>query len=271
MNGATDTPLAQTAVGEVASTVEAARVAGAGGTSTAGPPREYWHADGLVDRVRGEFEAAHRDGEIAGLRECFYLLAEYHARTIAILGYALGHRREPLTQASLRNLMAIHRALHLMHRVEPDVVPEALTVGRDIRRRLFDDMIVRVLRDSPEPLDVATITRRVNDLDVLADATEATISRHLASLVSSGNARSRGDGFALTSRAYHTVNLDQAVLAALLGPTVAPRLERAGFRGARAGRLRRRRALQPAGRRESWPELRRAGEQVLAHLRALGR
>jgi hypothetical protein len=216
-------PLAPLSDGEIAPALETAH--------PADPSRVFWHAHGLADRVRREFVEAHRHGDTAGLRARFYLLADYYARTVAILRYALLHRREPLVLASLRNLMTLHRALHMMHRIEPDVVPEAITVGRDIRLRLFEDMIVQVLRESPGPLEVSTITRRVNDLDVLADATEATIGRHLANLVSSGNARLRGDAFVLTSRAYHTMNLDQAVLAALVGPTLVPGFERAGFHG----------------------------------------
>lgn len=231
MNASVDVPLVPTSESETAPTMEASRVPGPGGTRTAVPLHAYWRADGLADRVRCEFEEAHQAGDVAGQRARFYLLADYYARTVAILRDALGHRREPLALAALRNLMTLHRALHLMHRLEPDVVPEALTVGRDIRLRLFEDMIVQVLRESPGPLDVATITRRVNDLDVLADATETIISRHLANLVSSGNARPRGDAFVLTSRAYHTMNLDQAVLAALAGRTLAPTFERAGFQG----------------------------------------
>jgi superfamily II DNA or RNA helicase len=207
------------------------------------PPHTYWHAQGLADRVQREFQEAGRRGDTAGLRERFYLLAEYHARTIEILRQALAGRHEPLANAALRNLVTLHQALHVMHRAAPDTVPEALSVSRDIRLRLFEDMIVQVLQESARPLDVSTIARRVNDLDILADAPQATISRHLENLAASGYVRQRERGFVRTARTYHNVNLDQAGLHTLVGPALEGSFERAGFSGlsdvlARKSRLR---------------------------------
>jgi superfamily II DNA or RNA helicase len=191
----------------------------------------YWNAQALVERVRREFEAAHKRGDSGGARERFFLLAGYHARTVSILRYALAARRELLARAALRNLVTLHKALHAMHRSEPDAVPEALDVDRGNRLRLYEDMIVEVLEESPTALDPRAITRRVNALDVLADASEATITRHLDILVGSGHVRRAEQGYRRTAHGYRAVNLDQAELRALLNPTLAWRLSREGFGG----------------------------------------
>ena len=129
------------------------------------PPSRYWQAQGLADMLQREYDEAHKLGKFAVMRERFYLLANYYTRTLAILRYALKERRELLAQAALHNLIALHKSLHYMHKVAPAVVPGTLALNREIRSRLMENLIVQILQDAPEPLDLTTITQRINDLN----------------------------------------------------------------------------------------------------------
>ena len=73
--------------------------------------RQYWEAQGLTDIVVPEFEAASAAGQTDRMRAAFYVLAGYRARTITIFRWAFEHGREPLAQATLRNLIALHTGL----------------------------------------------------------------------------------------------------------------------------------------------------------------
>jgi hypothetical protein len=87
--------------------------------ATPRPGHQYWEAQGLTDIVVPEFEAASAAGRTDQMRAAFYVLAGYRARTITIFRWAFEHGREPLAQATLRNLIALHNGLRKMREVAP--------------------------------------------------------------------------------------------------------------------------------------------------------
>jgi len=114
--------------------------------------RNYWQAQGIAELALGQFATATEEGDRAGQRRAFYLLAGYYGRTCRIAQSALADRREPLAQAALRNLIALHRPLTQMHRTAPGAVPLALILDRSARDQFARDLIVRVLSESHESL-----------------------------------------------------------------------------------------------------------------------
>ena len=196
------------------------------------PRRRYWEAQGLAELVLSEFGAATEQQDEAGQRRAFFRLASYYGRTHRILRTALEGRRGPLAAAALRNLVALHRPLTYMHRTAPHTVPIALTLDRDARDRFCRDLLVRVLGESPAPLDVSTLVERVNALDLLG-VRAGTVERHLRGLIETGFAEPAGRQpatYARTTRAYGELDLDAYSLQALLGPELYQQCERAGFR-----------------------------------------
>src|SRR5436189_269525 len=77
------------------------------------PPRKstngYWEAQGVAELALAQFDAGLADDDRAAERQAFYRLAHYYQRTRTIAREALTRRREPLAQAALRNLVALHR------------------------------------------------------------------------------------------------------------------------------------------------------------------
>ena len=198
------------------------------------PPRagrQYWEAQGLTDIVVPEFEAASAAGRTDQMRDAFYTLARYRARTITIFRWAFSNRREGLAQATLRNLIALHNGLRKMREVAPTTVPRSLALGRSGRVGLARDLVVKVLVDSDRPLDTATVTERVNRLSQVAPLKPNRIREHLKELIDTGHAERKGNGYRRTKRAYFEVNQDEAALEALLGPSIYRKFEEQGFRG----------------------------------------
>jgi hypothetical protein len=195
------------------------------------PGRQYWEAQGLTDIVVPEFEAASAAGQTDQMRAAFYVLAGYRARTITIFRWAFAHRREALAQATLRNLIALHNGLRKMRELAPDAVPHSLALGRSGRIRLTHDLVVRILNDSDRPLDVRSVTERVNGLSQVAPLKPDRIREHLKELVDTGHVERKGNGYHRTKRPYFEVNQDHAALEALVGPSIYAQLEERGFRG----------------------------------------
>jgi superfamily II DNA or RNA helicase/predicted ArsR family transcriptional regulator len=193
--------------------------------------RNYWQAQGIAELALGQFAAATEDGDRAGQRRAFYLLAGYYGRTCRIVQSALADRREPLAQAALRNLIALHRPLTQMHRTAPGAVPLALILDRAARDQFARDLIVRVLSESRESLREDAIAARVNELELLGTIVPGTVRRHLQYLEASGHAVRSDRGHARTGRTYAEIDLDSASLRAFLGPELSDRLAAAGFRG----------------------------------------
>lgn len=190
----------------------------------------YWEAQGLTEIVAAEFEAANAAGRAEQLRADFYLLAGYRARTVTIFRWAFDHRREPLAQATLRNLIALHAGLRKMRELAPGVVPRALALGRTGRMRLTRDLVVKVLGDSDRPLETRIVAERVNALSQVRPLKPERIRERLKELVDSGHVERKANGYRRTKRPYFEVNQDETALEAVVGERIYSRLEHDGFR-----------------------------------------
>ncbi|MCW5853172.1 MAG: DEAD/DEAH box helicase family protein, partial [Anaerolineae bacterium] len=193
--------------------------------------RGYWQAQGLAELTLSEFHAALAQQNRAAIRRAFFRLVGYYTRTLYILRSALEEGKEPLAQASLRNLVVLHRPLAQMHSAAPDIVPLTLTVNREARDRVVKDLMMRVLAETPEPLPLAVLAERVNALHLLGQIGETALRRHLDDLVASEYVVNREGRFARTGRAYPELNLDEVSLRALVGESGFAKLDQAGFQG----------------------------------------
>src|SRR5579859_1902942 len=199
--------------------------------ASATPPRRYWQAQGFADALQREFDEALQNMRVVEMRERFHALARFYTRTLAILRSSLHDGREPLAQAALHNLIALHKSLHYMHQVAPGTVPNTFTLNRDVRPRLIENLTVQILEDAAEPLDPPAITSRVNEIDLLGGVSEGAIRRHLGNLVSAGYVALLDGRYSRTARAYSSINLDQAGLQTLLDPALYKQVDLAGFHG----------------------------------------
>ncbi|HVB22252.1 MAG TPA: DEAD/DEAH box helicase family protein [Ktedonobacteraceae bacterium] len=221
---------------EISPMMETTHMLASQAPASATPRRHYWQAQGLADTILHEFDEAMSSGKLAEMRERFYIIANYYDRTVDILRNALRERREPLAQAALHNLIALHKSLQYMHKLAPDSLPSTLTLDRDVRPRLIQNLIMQVLQNSPEPLDLVAIRKHVKESDLLAGASEPMLQHHLDNLISTGHiervqVRPLDERYAPTTRAYGTINLDQAGLHTLLDSTLFHRLDAAGYHG----------------------------------------
>lgn len=198
---------------------------------TTKPKRRYWQAHGLAELALGEFQVAHAEDDRAGRRRAFFLLAGYYGRTIRILRSALERGNEPLAQAALHNLIALHHPLTQMHRAAPDDVPYPLTVDRQIRDRFVKDLIARVLSETPEPMNVTSVVERVNDLDLIGAIGQSATRRHLREMIGAGHVQRVNGRYERTDRIYPQLVLDEYSLRALLGDNFYEQLGDEGFRG----------------------------------------
>ena len=105
-----------------------------------GPATDYWDAGVFAASVFADFEADRQDGDPAGMRRRFFLLARYQGRTIGILRSALQSGATDLILRSLENLVLIHRQLARMRSDAPRAVPLVLTLDRASRRRVLPDL-----------------------------------------------------------------------------------------------------------------------------------
>ncbi|WP_432821509.1 DEAD/DEAH box helicase, partial [Trichloromonas sp.] len=230
-DGPRDEELEPTLDSEPAPMMEPVAELAATAAASAVTPRRYWEAQGFADAIHRDFEKDLARGDFAAMRERFYILARYYGKTLAILRHALLDRQEPLLQASLRNLVALHHPFHHMHDIAPSSVPIALTLDKRHRRRLIEDLIVEVLQESAVPLSLADLTTRVNELHLLANAGEKIIREHLENLSATGHLTGGEEGYRRSHRVYVATNLDQAGLEALLGEELYPYFEQGGFHG----------------------------------------
>ena len=199
--------------------------------ASATPPKRYWQAQSFADTLRREFDEAQHLGNMARMREQFYLLANYYTRTAAILRYALNAHRESLAQVALHNLIALHTSLYAMYRAAPGTIPSPLSLIHEARSHFIEDLIVRVLEETAKPLDIAAIAMKVNALDLLAGTSEQVIRRHLSNLVASGYLQplASTSTYTRTTRAYSPINLERTGLRVLLGLALYQQLDEAGF------------------------------------------
>ena len=192
--------------------------------------RQYWEAQSLAELALADFNEALKQEDVAWQRREFYILANYYGRTLRIIRTAINHGKEPLAQAALRNLVTLHRPLAKMHKDSPHSVPLALSLDRKGRDDLVRDLIVRVLAESPEPLQASEVIERVNDLDLLGTIRKGTVQRHLKNLAASGFVKRReGRRFVRSHRVYSELDLDALSLRALTGPDLYQKFEEAGF------------------------------------------
>ena len=131
--------------------------------------RAYWQAEGLVTKGWARFEAARAANSPARQRSAFFQLAKYQAKTIQILQTAFGGQNEALAQATLLNLLALHRGLMQMYRTAPDLVPVPLLMDEDAREDFVSDLIVQVLSESNVPLSMEDILSRTRHFDILGE------------------------------------------------------------------------------------------------------
>ncbi len=216
---------------ETAPMMEPAAKLGPAAPASAVPSARYWQAQSMAESLHRDFESARQRGDIPAMRERFYILARYYGRTLAILRHALADRKEELLCAALRNLIALHQPLHHMHDIAPTRVPLALTLDREQREQLLEDLLIEVLHQASRPLPLAELTERLNDLHLLADVKPDDLQPHLENLRDGGHLESTGEGYARTSRAYGAINLDRAGLQALVGEGFYRQCERAGLHG----------------------------------------
>ena len=196
------------------------------------PAPDYWDAGEFADSVLDGFEAARRDGDQAGMRSRFYLLARYQGRTLGILRNALRSGSTGLILRSLENLVVLHRHLARMRSDAPRAVPLVLTLDRASRRRVLPDLVMGVLEDAAGPLELDSVTARTNDLHVMAFARRPVVATVLADLVAAGYVRRVADGrFLVTRRVYHRVNPDREGLRAILGDRLYREFDQGGFPG----------------------------------------
>lgn len=195
------------------------------------PPKEYWQAQNLARILHQKFEELKKSGDIKEMRGQFFVLAHYYGRTLGILRQALSSGNEPLINTALRNLVMLHQPIHHMHEVAPTTVPFAITLDKKTRRKLVEDLIILILQESAEPLLVEAITSRVNDLHFMVNVKMKSINNYLDDLIAKGHVLRIDGGFSRTKRAYSSINLDHASLAALLGEKLYQEFEQGGFPG----------------------------------------
>ena len=195
--------------------------------------RGYWQAEGLIAEGMSRFQQATALGDPVLQRRVFYRLASYYGRTLHILNSALSGRNEDLAQAALHNLLALHRALYHMHRSTPDAVPLPLPFHLDDRNDFVRDIMVRVLAESPSPLETRAIAERVNHLHMLGRVPMTAVRDHLTDLEATGHVLAEGGYYSRTHRPYVELDMDVVGLRAVSGPAIHGSLAVRGFPGLR--------------------------------------
>ena len=194
-------------------------------------PKDYWQAHNFAARIHREFVFHQERGNIGGMRRQFFLLARYYGRTLGILREALRRGNSSLISVALRNLVALHQPFESMREVAPTTVPLVLTLNRETRRRFLEDLIIRVLQESPTPLTLDMIVQNVRDLHIIFEAEGEIVNNNIESLISRGYIEKAGDRFSKAKRPYDNVNLDHAGLEALVGQRLYRDFEEKGFLG----------------------------------------
>jgi superfamily II DNA or RNA helicase len=200
------------------------------------PPRRrrgYWQAEGLIVERLSRFQQATTLGDPVLQRRAFYRLANYYGRTLHILNGALSARNEDLAHAALHNLLALHRALYHMHRSAPDVVPLPLPFHLDDRNEFVRDILMRVLAESPNPLETKAIAERVNHLHMLGRVPHTAVRDHLTDLEATGHVLAERGSYRRSQRPYVELDMDVIGLRAVSGPTIHGTLALRGFPGLR--------------------------------------
>lgn len=191
----------------------------------------YWDAHSFAQNLITEFEHAYQTGDNDTVRDRFYVLAAYFRRTLAILHSSLEHRRERPTEAALENLIVLQRALSTMRRLAPDFAQSTLALEVGVHHRVNRDLVHQILVDARGPLGLRSITRRFNELDLIADARPRAIREALDALIGTGHAVASLDRYSASRLPYIDSDVDHESLSILLGPSLAPRLAASGYEG----------------------------------------
>lgn len=189
----------------------------------------YWQAQGLIELALSRFHSAHEKNRPAEQRRAFYRLANYHGRTLRVLNSALHRQDEPLTQAALHNLQALHRGMMQMHRAAPHVVPLPIALSTHSRHDFVRDLIMRVLAETPPALPVDAIHTRANHLDLLGNVALEDVHEHLRALAHAEHVAQEEAGFVRSTRVYDELDKDVAGLRALIGRTFFARFAERGY------------------------------------------
>lgn len=189
----------------------------------------YWQAQGIIHRTLSHFENALADKNAQAQRRAFFRLASYHGRTLHIFGTAQQSRNDALAQATLHNLMALHRALHHMHQSDPSVIPMPTVLPATERKRFLRDLIVRVLQESSRALTHEELSARVTRLDMLGRATPSEVAQYVQELVHEKYVLHEAGAFSRSSRPYTGLDWNLLSLRALLGDDLHRRFEEIGY------------------------------------------
>jgi DEAD/DEAH box helicase len=200
-------------------------------TMSSSPSHHYWEAQAFANALHEKFEDALERGDYAVMRRDFYVLARFYGRTMAILQRSLAEKREALVNIALRNLVALHEPMHHMHDLAPGGAPLVLTLEKNTRGRLLDDLIIKVLDEAPAPIEASLLERRVNELHVLGNASRATVATRVDRLREAGYVEDASGGLKRSHRGYTALNLDRASLEALLGTALYAEFSHHSFRG----------------------------------------
>jgi superfamily II DNA or RNA helicase len=195
--------------------------------------RGYWQAEGLITERLSQFEQATDSADPRLQRRIYYGLAKYYARTLHILNSALSRPNEDLAHAALHNQMALHRAMIHMHLAAPEAVPLSGPYHVEDRHEFVRDVIIRVLSESPGPLEARAIRDRVNHLDMLGRITLKRVRDDLSDLEATGHVLAERDQYRRTQRPYVELDLDVVGLRGLAGPELHAKLVERGFPGLR--------------------------------------
>lgn len=193
--------------------------------------RPYWNAGQYVREATGQFAAARGAGDVARMRHVYFESATLYTRTLDILARSVKNRHPDLAGAASLNLIALHRALALMHAQARDVVPLPIAARDAARERMVQNLILDVLEASGRSVRVAELERRVQEWELLGDIPLRRLEGALADLEAHGVLVREGDRVRPVGGSLHPLNLDHEGLRAMLPDDEYQRLAALGFSG----------------------------------------
>ncbi len=195
--------------------------------------RAFWSAQGLAESARSRFENARltKSHDSKEIRASFYQLTHFYARTLHILRSAWEERDETLAEAALKNLVVLDGVLSTMHREEPDVVPLAIPLFDDLRAHFTRDLMIRAHQEAQQALTPKEIVGMLDQNDLMGQVKYDSIDDYVEELVAEGYLTHGSSGTKLTKKPYSDLNMDAAMYRTILGPGLADRMQKEGFRG----------------------------------------
>ncbi len=192
---------------------------------------KYWRADGLAAAAREAFEAARTSGNQPAMRNAFFRVTHFYAKTIGIWQEALKKKREPLAMVALSNLIQLDAVVGTMHQSAPEVVPLAQPLAKAIRDHFLRGLVVRLLDETPLPLNLIQIVQQLNEYELLGQLKPNKVEEQLQLLLNAGYISQSKSGFKRTTKVYDELQSDSAILEHLLGSEVAQAVFASGFNG----------------------------------------